>query len=104
MTTEGFGFEVQAATAPPGPRDSRLPRVVETPCFMPSAPSDGEAVSPRELDELGAQVVLANTYHSTSGRHRDRRRARRPARLHALDGPILTDSGGFQCSASRARA
>ena len=41
--------------------------------------------------------MLGNTYHLhfRPGEDADRR-ARRPARLHGWDGPILTDSGGFQ--------
>ena len=56
-----------------------------------------KGIAPRELRELGAQIVLANTYHlwlrpgldtlvALGGLHR----------FMAWDGPILTDSGGFQ--------
>jgi queuine tRNA-ribosyltransferase len=71
---------------------------VETPAFMPVATHGAvRGVAPRELGEVGATIVLANAYHL----------ALRPGvevvsalgGLHALmgwDGPILTDSGGFQ--------
>jgi queuine tRNA-ribosyltransferase len=54
-------------------------------------------VSPRELDELGAQVVLANTYHLYFRPGTEIVAAH--GGLHGFmrwDGPILTDSGGFQ--------
>ena len=69
-----------------------------TPMFMPVGTSATvKGILPSQLEELGAQVVLANTYHL----------AMRPgAELIAeaggihdfmrYDGPILTDSGGFQ--------
>ena len=56
-----------------------------------------KTVSPRELSELGASLVLANTYHLYL-----RPGAELIARLGGLhrfmawDGPLLTDSGGFQ--------
>jgi len=70
-----------------------------TPTFMPVATAGTvKGITPRQLrEDIGAEVVLANTYHL----------ALRPgsATVHALgglhrfmgwDGPILTDSGGFQ--------
>jgi queuine tRNA-ribosyltransferase len=71
---------------------------VDTPAFMPVGTyGTVKAVSPLELRELGAQVVLANTFHlwlrpgtEVIARH---------AGLHHFmgwNGPILTDSGGFQ--------
>jgi queuine tRNA-ribosyltransferase len=71
---------------------------LETPAFMPvGTKATVKAVDPQELERLGAQIVLANTYHLHF----------RPGAnliaelggLHAFmawDGPILTDSGGFQ--------
>lgn len=56
-----------------------------------------KAVSPRELHELGAQIILGNTYH-LHVRPGEKLIARQGG-LHqfsAWDRPILTDSGGFQ--------
>ncbi len=72
--------------------------VVETPVFMPVGTyGTVKAMTPRELDELGAQIVLGNTFHlwlrpglDVLGKH---------GGLHRFMGwnkPILTDSGGFQ--------
>ena len=71
---------------------------VRTPAFLPvGTKATVKAVDPDELRALGAEIVLANTYHLHF----------RPGEeliaelggLHAFmgwDGPILTDSGGFQ--------
>ncbi len=71
---------------------------VPTPVFMPvGTRATVKAVSPRDLKELGAAIVLANTYHLYL-RPGDERIARLGG-LHAFmgwDGPILTDSGGYQ--------
>jgi len=71
---------------------------IDTPAFMPVGTyGTVKAMTPRELDELGAQIVLGNTFHlwlrpglDVIGRH---------GGLHRFMGwqrPILTDSGGFQ--------
>lgn len=72
--------------------------VVETPAFMPvGTQATVKALSPDEVREVGAQVLLGNTYHLAL-----RPGADRIARLGGLhrfmgwDGAILTDSGGFQ--------
>lgn len=71
---------------------------VETPIFMPvGTQGTVKAVTPAQLAEIGAQIILGNTYHLSL----------RPGSpliaqlggLHAFmgwDKPILTDSGGFQ--------
>ncbi|HEY5292349.1 MAG TPA: tRNA guanosine(34) transglycosylase Tgt [Burkholderiales bacterium] len=71
---------------------------VETPAFMPVGTyGTVKAMSPAELHEIGAEVVLGNTFHlwlrpgleviaAHGGLHR----------FMGWDGPILTDSGGFQ--------
>jgi queuine tRNA-ribosyltransferase len=71
---------------------------VETPCFMPvGTAATVKGLTPADLREAGAQIVLANTYHlwlrpgretlvAAGGLHR----------FMAWDRPILTDSGGFQ--------
>jgi queuine tRNA-ribosyltransferase len=72
--------------------------MIETPAFMPVGTQGSvKAVSPRELRELKAQIILGNTYHlfvrpglevikHFGGLHN----------FMSWDGPILTDSGGFQ--------
>ncbi len=72
--------------------------VVETPIFMPVGTyGTVKGVTPRSLDEMGAQIILGNTFHlwmrpgldvlkQFGGLHRFER----------WDKPILTDSGGFQ--------
>jgi queuine tRNA-ribosyltransferase len=71
---------------------------VETPAFMPVGTYGSvKAMSPLELHEIGAHIVLGNTFHlwlrpglevieAHGGLHR----------FMGWDGPILTDSGGFQ--------
>jgi len=72
--------------------------VIDTPAFMPVGTQGSvKGVSPRELCELNAQIVLGNTYHlfvrpgldvikHFGGLHK----------FMSWDGPILTDSGGYQ--------
>jgi queuine tRNA-ribosyltransferase len=72
--------------------------VVETPAFMPVGTQGAvKSLTPADLREVGAQIVLANTYHlflrpghgliaELGGLHR----------FMGWDGPILTDSGGYQ--------
>src|ERR1700716_437087 len=72
--------------------------VIDTPAFMPVGTQGSvKAMSPRELREVNAQIVLGNTYHlfvrpglevikHFGGLHR----------FMNWDGPILTDSGGYQ--------
>ena len=71
---------------------------IQTPIFMPVGTRGSvKAVSPAELDELQAQIILGNTYHlflrpgleiitAAGGLHK----------FISYDKPILTDSGGFQ--------
>ncbi len=72
--------------------------LVQTPIFMPVGTyGTVKAMAPHELHELGAQIILGNTYHlwlrpglevvaAHGGLHK----------MMGWDGPILTDSGGFQ--------
>ena len=71
---------------------------VPTPVFMPVATQGTvKAVSPEELKGLGASIVLSNTYHLYLRPGLEvMRRAGGLHRFMAWDGPILTDSGGFQ--------
>jgi queuine tRNA-ribosyltransferase len=72
--------------------------VVQTPAFMPVGTQGSvKAVRHSDLEEAGAEVILANTYHLLL-RPGDELIARRGG-LHRFIGwtrPILTDSGGFQ--------
>jgi queuine tRNA-ribosyltransferase len=72
--------------------------VVQTPAFMPVGTQGAvKATRHRDVEEAGAEIVLANTYHLLL-RPGDELIARRGG-LHRFIGwphPILTDSGGFQ--------
>jgi queuine tRNA-ribosyltransferase len=71
---------------------------VPTPAFMPvGTKATVKAVDPDELRALGAAIVLGNTYHLHFRPGEDL--VEELGGLHAFmgwDGPILTDSGGFQ--------
>src|SRR6266480_4952949 len=94
-------FEVSATDKSTKARSGRLKTghgLIETPAFMPVGTQGSvKAVSSRELRELNAQIVLGNTYHlfvrpgidvigHFGGLHK----------FMNWDGPILTDSGGYQ--------
>ena len=72
--------------------------VIETPIFMPVGTYGAvKAMSPRELDEVGAQIILGNTFHLWLRPGLDT--FAKFGGLHGFNGwnrPILTDSGGFQ--------
>ncbi|MCZ6720893.1 MAG: tRNA guanosine(34) transglycosylase Tgt [Proteobacteria bacterium] len=93
------GFELIARDG-----DARAGRVTtahgvfETPAFMPvGTAATVKAMAPADLRRVGAEILLANTYHLML-----RPGAERLERLGGLhrfmnwEGPILTDSGGFQ--------
>ena len=71
---------------------------VRTPVFMPvGTQASVKAVPPWDVKEIGAQIVLANAYHLYL--RPGHGRVARLGGLHRFmgwDGPILTDSGGFQ--------
>lgn len=84
-----------------GPRRGRItfPRgVIETPAFMPVGTYGSvKAMIPEELEDLGAQIILGNTFHLML------RPGTEIIQLHGdlhnfmhWQKPILTDSGGFQ--------
>ena len=84
-----------------GARRGRLtfPRgTVETPAFMPIGTyGTVKAMTPEELREVGAEIILGNTFHLMLRPGTEVVRAHRD--LHGFmhwEGPILTDSGGFQ--------
>src|ERR1044071_5084493 len=71
---------------------------VETPAFMPVATQGAvKGVTHRDLESIGAQILLSNTYHLHL-RPGDDLIARRGGlhRFIGWQGPILTDSGGYQ--------
>ncbi len=72
--------------------------VIETPIFMPvGTQGTVKGVSPEELRGLRAQIILGNTYHLFVRPGLDvMRHFGGLHRFMAWDGPILTDSGGFQ--------
>src|ERR1700730_7219862 len=94
-------FEVLAKDQQSKARRGRLSTahgVIETPAFIPVGTQGSvKGVSPRELRELAAQIVLGNTYHLFVRPGLD---VIKPfGGLHNFmnwDGPILTDSGGYQ--------
>src|SRR5437667_7075463 len=72
--------------------------VIDTPAFMPiGTQGTVKAVTPRELREMNAQIILGNTYHLFVRPGLDV--IKHFGGLHnfiSWDGPILTDSGGYQ--------
>jgi queuine tRNA-ribosyltransferase len=95
-------FEIQGICPDTGARAGLLHTAhgtVETPVFMPvGTQGTVKALTPRQLsDDLGAQIILANTYHLFLRPGHER--IERFGGLHrfmAWPRPILTDSGGFQ--------
>src|SRR5438477_11057627 len=94
-------FELRATDKSTKARSGRLTTghgEIETPAFMPVGTQGSvKAVSPRELRELEAQIILGNTYHLFVRPGREL--IRQVGGLHRFmnwDGPILTDSGGYQ--------
>jgi queuine tRNA-ribosyltransferase len=92
-------FELLSTSA--GARRTRIVferGTVETPAFMPVGTyGTVKAMTPEELREVGAQIILGNTFHLMLRPGTDVIRAH--GGLHGFmhwDGPILTDSGGFQ--------
>jgi queuine tRNA-ribosyltransferase len=72
--------------------------IVETPIFMPvGTQGTVKALTPAHIREIGAQIILGNTYHLNLRPTSEL--VKELGGLHAFmgwDGPILTDSGGFQ--------
>lgn len=94
-----FPFELTAVEGSARAGVLHTPRGdVTTPCFMPvGTKGTVKAMPPDRLRDIGAGIILANTYHlalrpgsdtvaELGGLHR----------FMGWDGPILTDSGGFQ--------
>ena len=72
--------------------------VIETPIFMPVGTyGTVKGLTPHELDDMGAQIILGNTFHLMLRPGMEVVKAH--GDLHDLmrwQKPILTDSGGFQ--------
>jgi queuine tRNA-ribosyltransferase len=71
---------------------------IETPAFMPvGTQGTVKGMLPEQLREAGAQIILANTYHLyLRPGHELVRQLGGLHRFMQWDGPLLTDSGGFQ--------
>jgi queuine tRNA-ribosyltransferase len=97
--TEQIAFELKATDGAARVGIIRTPRGdIHTPAFMPVGTAGTvKAMLPESVRMTGAEIILGNTYHLML-----RPGAERIARLGGLhtfmawDGPILTDSGGFQ--------
>jgi queuine tRNA-ribosyltransferase len=97
-------FEVLVPPPADGSTRARVGRLelthgpVETPTFMPvGTNATVKALHPDDLEEVGARIILANTYHLYL--RPGHGRIERLGGLHRFmgwDRPILTDSGGFQ--------
>lgn len=72
--------------------------VVNTPVFMPvGTVGTVKAMTPHEVKDLGAEIILGNTYHlMLRPGHELIRELGGLHKFMGWDGPILTDSGGFQ--------
>ncbi|HUR17029.1 MAG TPA: tRNA guanosine(34) transglycosylase Tgt [Candidatus Limnocylindrales bacterium] len=102
--TSPISFEVLKPAPSDGSTRARLGRLttphgtVETPVFMPvGTNATVKALDPDDLEEVGAQIILCNTYHLYLRPGHER--VERLGGLHrfmAWNRPILTDSGGYQ--------
>ncbi len=72
--------------------------VIDTPIFMPvGTKATVKAMTPEELQEMEAQIILSNTFHLyLRPGHELIKKAGGLHKFMHWDGPILTDSGGFQ--------
>jgi queuine tRNA-ribosyltransferase len=99
QTVKHFGYSLFKQDGLARLGEIATPRgVIRTPAFMPvGTVGTVKALYPEQVKEAGADILLGNTYHLML-----RPGAERIARLGGLhkfmrwDGPILTDSGGFQ--------
>jgi queuine tRNA-ribosyltransferase len=98
---QGFSFHLKESSGPAGPRLGEIITSrgkIDTPVFMPVGTyATVKTLTPEDLREIRASIILSNTYHlylrpgvetiqNLGGLHRF---------MH-WDGPILTDSGGYQ--------
>ena len=94
-----FPFEIHARDGAARTGVLRTPRGdIRTPAFMPVATAGTvKALTTDQVRQTGADILLGNTYHLMLRPGAER--VKRLGGLHHLmrwDGPILTDSGGFQ--------
>lgn len=96
-----FSFELLGEAVSCGPRRGRITTshgTIETPVFMPvGTQATVKTLSPADLREVGAQIILGNTYHLYLRPGAEL--VQEAGGLHSFmswDRPILTDSGGFQ--------
>ena len=98
---EKFSYKIKKVCRQSGARIGELTTphgTVETPVFMPvGTQATVKALSPQELKDIGAQIILSNTYHLyLRPGHETVEKAGGLHKFMAWDRPILTDSGGFQ--------
>src|ERR1700723_2155841 len=96
----GFRFEV-LKTDPSGARLGRLTTphgVIHTPAFMPvGTAATVKGLTQQALEELGAEIILANTYHLyLRPGHALIRKLGGLHKFMSWNGAVLTDSGGYQ--------
>jgi queuine tRNA-ribosyltransferase len=96
-----FGYDIVAEDPETGARAGILHTPhgdIPTPIFMPvGTKATVKGILPRDLHEIGAKIILANTYHLSQ--RPGEALVKEMGGLHEFmrwDGPILTDSGGFQ--------
>lgn len=106
MATRCSSFEVSATLGAARTGTLTLPHGrVRTPGFMPVGTYGAvKGLSPDELRAAGSDMILANTYHLWERPGHERIRALGGLhRFMGWDGPILTDSGGYQVFSLRHR-
>ncbi|MCX5827272.1 MAG: tRNA guanosine(34) transglycosylase Tgt [Deltaproteobacteria bacterium] len=96
-----FSFDVIKKDAHSAARTGRIRTVhgeIHTPAFMPvGTQGTVKALTPDMLRDLGAEIILSNTYHLyLRPGHEGIARAGGLHRFMNWQGPILTDSGGYQ--------
>ncbi|HJO27398.1 MAG TPA: tRNA guanosine(34) transglycosylase Tgt [Planctomycetota bacterium] len=99
--TSPFTFEVTHQTQARGPRTATFTTPhgpVQTPAFMPVGTYGSlKGLTPDQIRATGSTMILANAYHlHLRPGHETVRELGGLHRLMAWDGPILTDSGGYQ--------
>ena len=98
---KNFSFEVVHECSQTGARIGKLTTphgVIETPVYMPvGTQATVKAMTPKQVEECGAQIILANTYHLFLRPGEEI--VKKAGGLHDFMNwhkPILTDSGGYQ--------
>ena len=101
MKTKYFSFEVEHVDKQPGARLGLLHTPhgdIQTPVYMPvGTQATVKAMTPRDVEETGASIILSNTYHLYL--RPGHTLVQEAGGLHSFmhwNKPILTDSGGFQ--------